>query len=311
MSEIYDLIIIGGGPAGLASTIYANRAGYKTLIVEKIGLGGQMVITDVIDNYPGFSQGISGYELHLNMVDHAKRYGMQNESAEVKKITKSGNKFIITASDKEYEAMAVIIASGAKHRNLDVPGEKEFSSKGVSYCATCDGPFFRNKDIFVIGGGDTAVMEAAFLAKFAQNVRIVHRKDRFRAVKALTDQTDRLENVSYLFNSVITEIKGKEKVESVMLKNVETNEIKEEKIDGIFILIGILPNTEFVDKTLLDANNYIITDQHMKTKIKGLFAAGDVRSDTFRQVICAAADGARAAESAGKYIDELKGILYK
>jgi len=311
MSEIYDLIIIGGGPAGLASSIYANRAGYKTLILEKIGLGGQMIITDVIDNYPGFSQGISGYELHLNMVDHAKRYGMQNESAEVKNITKTDKKFVITTSEKEYEALAIIIATGAKHRNLDVPGEKEFSAKGVSYCATCDGPFFRDRDIFVIGGGDTAVMEAAFLAKFAKTVRIVHRKDRFRAVKALIDQTDRLKNVSYVFNSVVMEIKGKDKVESVLLKNVATNQIKEEKIDGVFVLIGILPNTDFVDKVLLDANNYIITDQHMKTKIEGLFAAGDVRSDTFRQVICAAGDGARAAESAGKYIDELKGILYK
>lgn len=311
MNEIYDLVIIGGGPAGLASSIYANRAGYKTLILEKIGLGGQMVITDVINNYPGFSQGISGYELHLNMVDHAKRYGMKNESAEVKKITKTDKKFIISSTDKEYEALAVIIASGAKHRSLDVPGEKEFSSKGVSYCATCDGPFFRNKDIFVIGGGDTAVMEAAFLAKFAKTVRIVHRRERFRAVKALTDQTDRLDNVSYVFNSIVLEINGKEKVENVLLKNVVTNEIKEEKIDGVFVLVGILPNTDFLDKTLLDTANYVITDNHMRTKVDGLFAAGDVRSDTFRQVICAAGDGARAAESAGKYIDELKGTLYK
>lgn len=311
MTDIYDLIIIGGGPAGLSASIYANRAGYNTLLLEKIGLGGQMIITDVIDNYPGFSKGISGYELHLKMVEHANRYGLKTESAEVKKIIKNKDKFEIITENKSYYAISVIIATGAKHRELNVPGEKEFISKGVSFCATCDGPFFKNRDIIVIGGGDTAVMEAAFLAKFGKTVKIVHRKDRFRAVKALVDQTDKLPNVSYIFNTVLKEIKGKEKVEYAVLQNLLTNEIKEEKVDGIFILVGILPNTDFLDKELLDQNGYIVTDSHMKSKIDGLYAAGDVRSDTFRQVICAAADGARAAESAGKYIDEIKGLAYK
>lgn len=309
--NLYDLIIIGGGPAGLSAALYANRARYNTLLLEKTALGGQMITIDIVDNYPGFPNGIAGFELYQNMEEHAKKFGLHVEYAEVKKIVKNEKYFeIITSENISYYSLAVIIATGARHKLLNIPGEKEFISKGVSFCATCDGPFFKNKDILVVGGGDTAVMEAAFLAKFAKSVKIVHRRDRFRAVKALVEQTDRIPNVSYVFNTILIEIKGKEKVEYAVLKNVITGEIREEKVDGIFILIGIVPNTEFLDRTLLDENGYIITDSHMRTKIEGMFAAGDVRSDTFRQIICAASDGARASESAGKYIDEKKGVLY-
>ena len=311
MKDIYDLIIIGGGPAGLAASIYSNRAGYDTLVIEKVGFGGQMVLTDLIDNYPGFPDGINGFELHNKMVKQAEKFGMKSKIEPVTGIEKKDNIFIIKTGNGEYKSLTVIIASGAKHRRLNIPGESKFSSRGVSYCATCDGPFFKEKDIMVIGGGDTALTEAMFLSKFARSVKIVHRRDRFRAVKSLVDQANSNKKISFIFNSIATEIKGDNLVKSIGLKNIKTNEEKELNIDGIFIFVGLDPNTDFVNKSILDEGNYITTDICMLTKIEGLFAAGDVRSQAFRQIVCAVASGATASEYAGKYIDKLKGNEYK
>ena len=311
MNDIYDLIIIGGGPAGLAASIYSNRAGYDTLVIEKVGFGGQMVLTDLIDNYPGFPDGINGFELHNKMVKQAEKFGMKSKIEPVTNIEKKDNIFLVKTTNNLFKALTVIIASGAKYRKLNIPGESKFSSRGVSYCATCDGPFFKGKDIIVVGGGDTALTEAMFLSKFAKTVKIIHRRDRFRAVKSLVDQAKNNEKINFIFNSIATEIKGDNLVKSIVLKNNKTNEINEINIDGVFIFIGLVSNTDFVDKSILDEDNHIITDICMLTKIEGLFAAGDVRSQAFRQIVCAVASGATASEYAGKYIDKLKGNEYK
>jgi len=311
MNDIYDIIIIGGGPAGISAGIYSSRAGYNTLLFENIGFGGQMMLTDIIDNYPGFPEGITGFELQEKMVKHMKKFGIKTSTSTVTKIENIDNIFIIHTDQEKYKSYSVIIATGAKHRILNIPGEKKFAAKGVSYCGTCDGPFFKDKDLIVIGGGDTALSEAIFLSKFAKSVTIIHRRDRFRAVQSLVEQANKNNKISFLFNHIATEIKGSEKVESILIKDLIKNDIYEKKIDGIFIFIGLDPNTNFIDKSLLDENNYIITDCNMQTKKNGIFAAGDVRSGTFRQIICATSNGATASEYAGKYVDELKGIAYK
>jgi thioredoxin reductase (NADPH) len=310
MNDIYDLVIIGGGPAGLAASIYASRSGYDTLVLEKVGFGGQVILTDFIDNYPGFPDGVSGFDLHEKMVKQAEKFGMKSKMEAVNKIEKKDEFFIVTTSENSYKSLAIIIASGAKYRRLNIPGEGKFASKGVSYCATCDGPFFKEKDIYVIGGGDTALTEAMYLTKFAKSVKIAHRRDRFRAIKSLVDQASKNQKITFVFNSVLTEIKGNNFVKSVVIKDTKTEEIREDKADGVFIFIGLDPNTDFVDKSILDEENHIITDICMLTKIKGLFAAGDVRSQAFRQIVCAVASGATASEYAGKYIDQLKGTEY-
>jgi thioredoxin reductase (NADPH) len=310
MNDIYDIIIIGGGPAGLAASIYSSRSGYDTLVLEKVGFGGQVILTDFIDNYPGFPDGISGFVLHDKMVKQAEKFGMKSKMEPVTKIEKKDDFFVITTSENSYKSLAVIIASGAKYRRLNIPGEGKFASKGVSYCATCDGPFFKEKDIYVIGGGDTALTEAMYLTKFAKSVKIVHRRDRFRAIKSLVDQASKNQKITFIFNSILTQIKGDNFVKSVIIKDTKTEELKEEKADGVFVFIGLDPNTDFVDKSILDEENHIITDICMLTKIKGLFAAGDVRSQAFRQIVCAVASGATASEYAGKYIDQLKGNEY-
>lgn len=310
MKDIYDLIIIGGGPAGLAASIYASRSGYDTLVLEKVGFGGQVVLTDFIDNYPGFPDGVSGFELHDKMVKQAEKFGMKSKMEAVSKIEKKEDFFIITTTENSYKSLTVIITSGAKYRKLNIPGEGKFSSKGVSYCATCDGPFFKEKDILVVGGGDTALTEAMYLTKFAKSVKIIHRRDRFRAIKSLVNQAGKNQKISFIFNSVLTEIKGDNFVKSVIIKDTKTEESKEVMTEGVFVFIGLDPNTDFVDKSILDEENHIITDICMATKIKGLFAAGDVRSQAFRQIVCAVASGATASEYAGKYIDQLKGTEY-
>jgi len=310
MNDIYDLIIIGGGPAGLAASIYSNRAGYDVLVIEKVGFGGQMVLTDLIDNYPGFPDGVNGFELQDKMVKQAEKFNMQSKFEAVKNIEKKENYFIVTTDNNSYKSLSVIIASGAKSRKLSIPGEGKFTSRGVSYCATCDGAFFKEKDIIVIGGGDTALTEAMYLSKFGKTVKIVHRRDRFRAVKSLVDQAEKNEKINFIFDSIPTEIKGDNFVKSIVLKNNKTGEQSEINVDGVFIFVGLNPNTDFVDKSILDESNYIITDICMATKIEGLFAAGDVRSQAFRQIVCAVANGAAASEYAGKYIDQIKGNEY-
>jgi len=308
MEKLYDLIIIGGGPSGMTAGIYAGRGGYKTIIIEKLGTGGQMMLTDIIDNFPGFPDGITGYELQDKMHRQVKKFGSEIVYDEIIKISKEDNIFKVESKNSIYRSLAIILALGAKHKPLNVKGEKEFLSKGVSYCATCDGPFFRGKSIAVIGGGDTALTEAIFLSKFAKKVFIVHRRDRFRAVQSLVNSAKKITNIEFVFNSVVQEIKGEEFVKSIILK--ENDNIKELPINGVFILVGLEPNTDFIDLPILDENRYIITDEKMMTPIKGIFACGDVRANSFRQIVTACGDGALAYHYACEYIDEIKGNKY-
>ncbi|HOV13868.1 MAG TPA: thioredoxin-disulfide reductase [Spirochaetota bacterium] len=308
---IHDLIIIGGGPAGLSCGIYSGRAGNKTLIIEKIGTGGQMMLTDVIDNYPGFEDGITGFELQDKMVKQCKKFNVAIEFDDVKSIKLADGIFSVQCENNRYDSPAVVIASGAKHRQLGVKGEKEFSGRGVSYCGTCDGPFFRDKDVIVIGGGDSALTEALFISKFAKSIKVIHRKNRFRAVDSLVELAKKDTKISFVFDTVVEEIKGDNFVNSVIIKNLLTNEIKEVVAEGVFIFVGLDPNSEFLPDEILDDKKYIITNSKMETSIKGLYAAGDIRSGAFRQVVCATSDGATAAFYAGEFIDEIKGRTYK
>lgn len=307
----FDQIIIGAGPAGLSAGIYAARAGYKTMILEKMSPGGQMMLTDVIDNYPGYPEGITGFELQDKMTKQLYKFEGKINTETVKSIERKENIFKIVTDENIYTSYSVIIATGARHRRLNIPGESEFASKGVSYCGTCDGPFFRNKNVAVIGGGDTALTEALFLSKFAGSVKVIHRRDRFRAVQSLVNDAENNEKISFIFDTTVDEINGADKVTGIRLNNKKTGEITNIDIDGVFIFVGLDPNTEIFDKSLFDESKYIKTDERMSTVMGGLFAAGDVRSGTFRQIVCACSDGAKAAEYAGNYIDKLFGNEYK
>lgn len=309
-NDVYDIVIVGAGPAGMSAGLYASRAGYKTLMLEMLSPGGQMMLTDVIDNYPGFPEGITGFELQENMLKQAKKFGLEQKLATVKSIKGTAGDFEIEAGKNPVKARSVIIATGATHRHLGCPGEKEFTNKGVTYCATCDGPFYKDKDVVVVGGGDTALTEALFLAKIVKSVKIIHRRNRFRGVKSLVDSLAAKDNVEFVFNSVCKEIKGDRFVTSITAENSETGEESEISCDGVFIFVGLIPNTSFADKGLVDNGGYISTDQMMLTSTKGIYAAGDVRSNTFRQIVCAASDGAKAAQYAGEFVDELKGEAY-
>jgi thioredoxin reductase (NADPH) len=310
MSEVFDIIIIGGGPSGLSAGMYCTRAGFNTLLIEKIGTGGQLMLTDLIDNYPGFHEGITGFDLQERLKKQAIKFGLNITYDSVKGIEKKDSDFFISTSEKQYTAKSVIIASGAKHKELGVKGEKEFAARGVSYCGTCDGPFFKDKNVVVIGGGDTALTEAIYVSKFVKNLTIIHRKDRFRAVCNLVNKIENIPAIGKSFNSVITEIKGDNKVRSVIIKDIVTQETREIETDGVFIFIGIIPNSDFINLPILDNEKFVITNNKMETSIEGLFACGDIRSNAFRQIVCAASDGATAANYAGEYINFIKGCKY-
>ncbi|GBU28620.1 thioredoxin reductase [Treponema sp. R8-4-B8] len=317
MSEIdADLIIIGAGPAGLTAAQYGARANLKVLVIEQQSVGGQALLIDALENYPGNIGGEgyapkTGYEFVMDLHRQAESFGASFLFGEVNSLEKNGDIFTIGLSDGTARAaLAVIIATGAKPRLLDVPGEKEFTGKGVSYCATCDGNFFKNKKIFVAGGGDAACDEARYLSHLTDKVVMVHRRDSFRAQKALVKRTLENPNIEVRFNTVIKEIKGEKKVKSLVLADVKTGEMHEEEADAVFIFVGAVPQSSLVAGDKLNANldesGYIITDQKMATNIPGLYAAGDVRSGAFRQVVTAAADGAVAAHNASENIDEKK-----
>jgi len=309
-----DLIIIGAGPAGLTAAQYGARAGLKVLVIEQMSVGGQALLIDVLENYPGNVGGEgnapkTGFEFAMDLHRQAESFGASFFYGEVNSLEKDGRFFTVGLSDGTTRAAAaVIIATGTKPRLLDVPGEKEFTGKGVSYCATCDGNFFRGKKIFVAGGGDAACDEARYLSHLTDNVVMVHRRDSFRAQKALVKRTLENPNIEVRFNTVIKEIKGEKKVKSVVLADTKTGETHEEEADAVFIFAGSVPQSSIVTAGKLNANldesGCIITDQKMATDIPGLYAAGDIRSGAFRQVITAAADGAVAAHNASEYIDE-------
>lgn len=301
---IYDVAIVGAGPAGLTAGLYAARAKLATVIIEKMFPGGQAAITYHIENYPGFGKGIGGAELTDNIKLQAERFGAELLNGNVDKITKKEDRFIISLKEENIEAKTVILAMGSEPRKIDVKGEKEFTGRGVSYCATCDGAFYAGKPIVMVGGGDTAIEEALFLTRFASTIYVVHRRDQLRATKILQERALNHEKIKFVWDSVVEEIKGQDSVQEVVLKNVKTGESSSLHVNGAFIAIGYKPNTDFVkDLVNLDEHNYVLTDRTMKTPIAGLFAAGDIRQKTLRQVVTAVADGAIAAVEAGKFIE--------
>ncbi len=301
----YDLVILGGGPAGLAASIYASRGALKTAVVDIGVAGGQVNNTLEIENYPGFSS-INGFELIENLENHSDKFGTDKyflqEIVGINLIDK-----IKTVETKEYlfRSDAIVLATGSHYRQLGVPGEKEFTGRGVSYCAVCDGAFYRGKNVAVVGGGNSAIEEAGYLTKFADSVTIIHRRDCLRADKSYQERAFANPKIKFIWDSVVTEIKGKEKVELISVKNVKTGVSEDLKFDGIFPFIGYLPNSDLFKNYLkTDENGFVLTDNDMKTSLEGVFAAGDIRAKTLRQIITAVADGAIAANSAIKYIEE-------
>lgn len=306
----YDIIIVGGGPGGLACGQYSARAGRKTVIIEEMAPGGQCMIIDEIENYPGLEK-LSGYELATRFEQQATGFGCEIAYATVSslKVLEDGT-FSLDTTDGEYTSPVVVIATGAKHRNLEVPGEQELIGHGVSYCATCDGPFFRKKKILVCGGGDSACQESMYLRKLSDDVTVTHRRDRFRAqasiVRAMTDA-----GIKTKMNTTVQSINGENnKVASVTFLDKETGETYTEAFDGVFIFVGNIPQSQLVPDTVKDEGGFIKTDARMMTSIPGLFAVGDVRDTVFRQIVTAAADGAIAAHYASEYIDERNNNAY-
>ena len=308
---MYDVIIIGGGPAGLTAGIYCARAGMKTLILEKSFIGGQAALTDRIENYPGFPDGINGAELLSLFEKQARRFGAEIKTETAEKIEKNGSRFDIVSSGGNYGALSVIAASGAVPGKLNIPGEKEFIGRGVSYCATCDAPFYRDKTVAVVGGGDAAVEEAIFLARFAGKVYLIHRRDRLRAAKIISGRAAENPKIEFVWNSVPGEISGKESVGEISVGNLKTGETSVIKCDGVFVFIGYIPATGIV-KGLADTNEKgrIVVNRQMETSCKGIFACGDCTDKKLFQVATAAGDGAAAAFSASKFVEKVKGASY-
>ncbi|GAB6430923.1 MULTISPECIES: thioredoxin-disulfide reductase [Bacillus] len=308
MSEekIYDVIIIGAGPAGMTAAVYTSRANLSTLMLERGIPGGQMANTEDVENYPGY-ESILGPDLSNKMFEHAKKFGAEYAYGDVKEIIDGKEYKTIIAGKKEYKARAIIVASGAEYKKIGVPGEAELGGRGVSYCAVCDGAFFKGKELVVIGGGDSAVEEGVFLTRFASKVTIVHRRDTLRAQKILQDRAFQNEKVDFIWNHTIKEINDANgKVGSVTLVDVNSGEEKEVKTDGVFVYIGMLPLSKpFVELGITNENGYLETNERMETKVPGIFAAGDVREKMLRQIVTATGDGSIAAQSAQHYVEEL------
>jgi thioredoxin reductase (NADPH) len=303
--EYYDVVIIGGGPAGLTAGLYASRARLKALLLEAMMVGGQMTTTDSIENYPGFSQ-ITGTELSTLMDEQAKGFGLTVETGEVIALEGNRDEKLVKTAEKEYRAEAVVICTGKEYRKLGIPGEAEFTGRGVSYCATCDGAFFKDSKIVVVGGGDSALTEALFLTKFAKEITIIHRRDALRATKIYQERAFANSKIDFLWDSVVEEIKGNQTVESVLVKNVKSGEMREVRTEGVFMFIGITPKTAFLKGVVgMDENGYILVDEEtLQTSVEGIFAAGDARRKLLRQVATAVGDGATAAFAVEKYLEE-------
>ena len=300
---MYDIIIIGSGPAGLSAAIYAQRACLDTIVIEKIGIsGGQVLITWEVDNYPGFP-GVTGFELSRQFREHANKLGARVVQDEVVQVELSGNVKKVVCEEETYEARCVILASGAHHRTLEVPGEEELRGAGVSYCATCDGAFFRGRTVAVVGGGDAALEDAIFLARMCEKVYIVHRRDKLRGAKRLQERLQALENIEFVWNSETVAIEGNAQVEALRLRQTKTGEEKRLDVDGVFIAVGIAPESElYAGQLELDEQGYIRADESGQTSVPGVFAAGDVRTKALRQILTAASDGANCVASAERYL---------
>jgi len=311
-----DVIIIGAGPAGLTASIYTSRAGLKTLVLESVSKASQVSVTDRIENYPGFPEGISGIELAEKFRAQAKGLGVEFASGDVSNITrakdKTENSWQVVVDNDTHKALSVIIASGARPMELGVEGEKRLQGKGVSYCAVCDGPFFKDKNVVVVGGGDTAIDEALFLANLARKVTIIHRRGMLRATKILQDRVLSNNKIDIRWDSVLEEIKGDQRVEGVCIKDLKKGDRTDLNTDGVFIFVGYAPNTSFAENVVkLTEKGHVIVDKRMWTSQKGIFACGDCRDTDFRQVVTACGDGAHAADSACEYVEKTKGIEYK
>ena len=300
---MYDIIIIGSGPAGLSAAIYAQRACLDTIVIEKNGIsGGQVLNTWEVDNYPGFP-GVTGFELSRQFREHANKLGARVVQDEVVQVELSGNVKKVVCEEETYEARCVILASGAHHRTLEVPGEEELRGAGVSYCATCDGAFYRGRTVAVVGGGDAALEDAIFLARMCEKVYIVHRRDKLRGAKRLQERLQALENIECVWNSETVAIDGNAQVEALRLRQTKTGEERRLDVDGVFIAVGIAPESElYAGQLELDEQGYIRADESGQTSVPGVFAAGDVRTKALRQILTAASDGANCVASAERYL---------
>lgn len=302
----YDLVIIGGGPAGLTAGLYAARARLNVILIEKAVPGGQVIITDWIDNYPGFPEGLSGPDLVEKLTEQVNRFDLKIEYNEVVSVDLSGPVKKLTLNDRIITAHTIIIATGASPKRLGIPGENTFYGKGVSSCATCDGPFFKDRVVAAVGGGDTAVQETVFLTKFAKKVYLIHRRNKLRASAILQERAFANDKIEFVWDSMLTRINGLTHVEAVSLENVKTGDKTELAVDGCFIWVGIIPNTNFlVDAVKLDDNGFVIADLNMETSVPGVLAAGDVRTTPIRQIATAVGDAAVAAFTAEQYIENL------
>jgi thioredoxin reductase (NADPH) len=302
MAKEYELIIIGGGPAGLTAGIYASRARRKTVLLEKQMCGGQMALTWEVENYPGVGK-ISGFELGQRMEAQAKEFGLEIATAEVSALARDEDRILLSTTDGDYSCRALVIASGARHNRLGVPGEADLTGKGVSYCATCDGAFFKGAPVAVVGGGDTALEEAHFLTRFADKVHIIHRRDEFRAVKYLQEKIQAEAGIVPVLDSVVEKVEGSEKVTGVLLKNVKSGATSTLEVEGVFIFVGVSPNTEFLKGFVpTDERGFVVTNEHLETAVPGVFAAGDVRVKKLRQIATAVGEGAEAAVTADHYL---------
>jgi len=301
----YDVAIIGGGPAGLGAAIYAARGGLRTVVFEKGLYGGQIVLTTEVENYPGFPHAVSGFELIEMMKQQAERFSAEFREEEVLGIGLEGLCKIIETDTAKYRAKSIVYATGAHPRKLNVPGEERLTGRGVSYCATCDGALYRDKTVAVIGGGDSAIEEAMFLTKFAKKVYIIHRRDKLRAVQVVQQRAFDNTKIEFVWDTVVHEIQGAERVENIVLFNRKTEKPFDLAVDGVFIYVGILPNNHLVESRIeLDTAGFVLTDETMHTNIPGIFAAGDIIHKVLRQVVTAVADGATAAFSAERWIQE-------
>lgn len=304
--DLYDVIVIGGGPAGLTAGLYSGRARLKTLLLEKAATGGQAATTDVIENYPGFPEGVGGYELTQKIRQQAEQFGCQiREINPVTNIEVDGDIRQVNTEDGGFRAKAIIIASGAEARTLGVPGESEFRGKGVSYCATCDGAFYRDKVVAVVGGGNSAVEEAVFLTKFATKVYIVHRRAELRADKILQERALGNPKIEIVWDSHLKKILGNGKVEEIVVEDKKTHQRSDIRVDGVFFYIGSVPNTAFCEGVIdLDGRDFVLTSENLMTSVPGVFACGDCRANLLKQVAVAVGEGALAAVEADKYIEE-------
>ncbi|MEI8378392.1 MAG: thioredoxin-disulfide reductase [bacterium] len=302
--NIYDVMIIGGGGAGLTAALYTSRANLSTILFEKLVSGGQIASTDLVENYPGFTEGVLGSEIAQKMEAQAVRYGTQMVYEEVKTLSRKGDLFEAVSAEANYTARTVILAMGASFRMIGVPNEKELTGKGVSYCATCDGAFFKGKKILAVGGGDSALQEGIFLTRFAEKVTIIHRRDKLRASPILQARAKMNPKIDFIWDTVVDKIEGEKKVEAVLLRNMKTGETRRMPTEGVFVFIGHDPNSGLAKGfVLLDEKGYIMTDVSLATSVPGVFAAGGVRQGAVRQLVAACGAGRAAALAAQSYLD--------